>query len=348
MKKILTLVLMLAIVLSVSAQQKKKVGYYGLDKSSTGTGDMAPNAQTDPVLIMLQSDPKLEVTANLVNDMAVPAPVGWNNYDVVVLNESNSSGGQMLFDMNINAVTKPYLIGKTYGFRAGSLFTTGAGGGIDGVGVDIKVVEGKESNDLFKGITISGGLIKCFDHMTDGTGLAEGGTKALIHNETVVVGAAGTLLAMPNGVTTTSISFNDIPAGTSIGDDAITQNRVITLGLNYAAICADGNITNACKTIWRNAVYILAGLAVPSTPTSVTDIKTSALTYIYNNNQVLVNFGVDQQAEVAVYNTSGRLVSKTRVNSLSATIEMGGQPQGIYLVTVSGSKVSGTQKILMF
>jgi hypothetical protein len=45
--------------------------------------------------------------------------------------------------------------------------------------------------------------------------------------------------------------------------------------MNYGAICATGgmNITEDCLTIWRNAVYILAGLPVPATkavlPTAV-------------------------------------------------------------------------------
>jgi hypothetical protein len=342
MRKISTLLLILCIVLGASAQ-KKKVGYYGLNKSNSGTAAMDPNAQDDPILKMLQSDANLEVTVNLVPASGDAAPAGWNDFDVVILQESIGSANQMVKDLNINAVSKPYLVNKTYGFKKGSLFTDGTGGGAEGTDVNLQVVAGKETHDIFKAVKINGGQIACFNGTTNDLGAD--GTKALNHNATVVVGG-GALLAQPNGVATTAICVNDIPAGVAIGDHT-TKARVITMGMNYGAICKTGNITADGLTIWRNAVYLLAGLAVPSTPASVNAEKINNLSFVRDGNNIQVNFGISQKADVSVYNIAGKLVNKEAVNGTSARISLQSQPKGVYIVNINGNQVRGTQKFIV-
>jgi hypothetical protein len=60
MKKTSTLILLLCLFLSVSAQ-KKKIGYFTSNKSMDAP---AATVQNDPVLLMLQADPNLDVTPN--------------------------------------------------------------------------------------------------------------------------------------------------------------------------------------------------------------------------------------------------------------------------------------------
>jgi hypothetical protein len=361
MKKIFTLFVVCAMVMSLNAQLK--VGYYGLNKSATGTAAMDAGAQNDPVLAMLQADTKLTVTVNLVNATGDAAPAGWNDYDVVILQESIGSANQLVKDLNLLAVTKPYLINKSYAFKAGSLFTTGTGSGkeastdgttVAGASYSYKVETGAATNDLFKGCSIVNDTINIFKYLSNDLGVTTG-TAAFkgLNYATGVTSTGGTLLASPYNFPAASpvaICVSTFLSGGTIASSTFT-NKVITLGMNYGAICAGTtatvpytNISNNGLTIWRNAVYILGGLTVPNYSVSSQIAKTAKLSYIRNGNQITVNLGTPQNATVSVYNLGGSLIAKKVVNSNMAIIDLDGKANGIYIVKVSGAKVNGTQK----
>jgi hypothetical protein len=100
----------------------------------------------------------------------------------------------------------------------------------------------------------------------------------------------GTLLAQPSILqanTTCNVCVNTVPTGTAIDGMEITISPSFFLGMNMDAICATGgtNITSDGLTIWRNAVYMLGGLSVPSTKvvTGVTQISRSDSKVIFSS-----------------------------------------------------------------
>jgi hypothetical protein len=283
MKKFYLLFLTMFLSLAVLYAQPKKVGYFTLNK----TMDLsAASVQLDPVIRMLQADTNLAVTVNaiLATDTADLA-----GYDVVVVQESFAGGGAYLrpgASLALDTFTVPVVYNKSYAFAAGRALAAGStGGGAETEGtagvsyVYLKVDPANQSNDLFKGISFDGDSVAIFKVSANDAGVTvtPDRFKALNYARNVLLLNSGgdtlktTLLGKPARInpahTNVTISFNDIPAGTKIGSETL-KARMINLGMNFGAICGayGSNITSAGLTIWRNAVYMGAGLTVPGTP----------------------------------------------------------------------------------
>ncbi len=286
MKKIFLLLLTMFLVLVIYAQPKK-VGYFTLNKPMNET---AASVQIDPVYRMLQADPNLEVTLNVV---AATDTVDLTGYDVVVVQESFGGANDILKPgrtLALDTFMVPVVFNKNYAFAAGRAFasgTAGSGAETEGVGyVYLKVDPANQSNDLFKGVTFVGDTVALFKVTTNDAGVTVNPDRNKAINYALNVGlvnAGGdtlknTLLALPARInpahTGITVCFNDIPAGTKVGSETL-KARMITLGMNFGAICGayGSNITSAGLTIWRNAVYMAAGLTVPDTPVEFKEWK---------------------------------------------------------------------------
>lgn len=264
------------VILSIiSTTGKIKVGYFTFDKNSVADATKhmdasAAQPNADPVYNMLNADQKLEVTLNLLSDITATATADLSVYDVVVIQESFDSKAGMLTPagaLGLSKINKPVLYNKNYAFAKGRAITTGSGAGSELTGCySIHVDATRQSHDLFKGFTFKGDSVDIFK--SGATDLGAAGTKALNYAKGVVLTAENTMLALPNQIKsgeTAVISFNDLPSGSSI-DSEVLAARMITFGMNYGAICKENgtNLTDEGLTLWRNAVYLLAGLDVPA------------------------------------------------------------------------------------
>ena len=253
------------------------VAYVTFQKTMDASAD---SVQADPVYRMLSRDPKLKVTLKVLTDVSATATFDMSPYDAMVIQESFSSTAAILKPGSALALAKlsvPTLINKSYTFKAGGAFATGAAGAGAEAAVGtfaIKVDSINKSNPLFKGLTFTADTVQLFTAGASDVGaitavpLTAATAKALnVANS--VVGAEGTLLAYPTG-TTPAISINNILAGDTIGGQ-ITGARIITLNMNFGAQCREHGqkMTQANYTLWRNAVYSLIGLDIPTTPAAI-------------------------------------------------------------------------------
>jgi len=297
MKKTLLFAMMLLSIISVQAVVK--VAYITFSKAMDATaGTTLPTTNAnDPIIQTLSADPNLAVTVKVLTAVAATDVIAdIATYDVIIVQESFSSTAGMLTPagaLALKTIPKPFIYNKNYALKKSGAFpststSTGVGKEADGTAaagtLTINVDATALSNDLFKACTfVNTNQIKLFNALSSDAGLLGAATsiKALNYNSGAAL-SGGTLLAQPSvlttGYTTVAVSFSDIPAGTVFDGTETTQARSIFLGMNYGAICANGgkNITDDCLTIWRNAVYILGGLAVPSTKVTspITGVKT--------------------------------------------------------------------------
>jgi hypothetical protein len=280
MRKLFLLLLTMFFSLVVVFAQPKKIGYFTYNKT---TMDLtAASVGIDPVIRMLQADTNFVVTVNITGDNDV---VDLTPYDLVIVQESYNGASPMLMPghtLALDTFMVPVVFNKTFAFKAGRALAAGQ----PGAGAETKVKDnvylrvkaGDQSNDLFKGVTFDGDTVALYKVCADDYGLIvnPAAYKGINYARAVTVKDGGgnlinTLLGVPAIIDPThtdiTICFNDLPAGTMVGSETL-KARMITLGMNFGAISASygANITSAGLTIWRNAVYMAAGLAVPETP----------------------------------------------------------------------------------
>jgi len=323
MKKTLLFTLMIVSILSVQAQ--KKVAYVTLNKTLTTTATPAPTTvQTDPIIQVLSADPNLLVTVKVI--AAGDAISDLSNYDVIIVQESNGGGDATLKPtgaLALKTIPKPFIYNKMYALQKSRALTsttsTAAGKEADGTTagtLTITIDAAALTNDLFKGCTlVNTNQIKLFNALSTDLGDISVATsvKALNYNYGVTL-SGGTLLAQPSILsanTTCTVGINSFPAGTTFEGTETTLAPSIFVGMNFGAICANGgkNITSDGLTIWRNAVYILAGLSVPNTPASLPTAvnKVSESSEVVSEMYYNVN-GV--QVREPKNNTNGVLIKK--------------------------------------
>lgn len=281
MKKSLQFFLVAVLLLAMSSSvfaQKKKVAYCTYLKTMDVTASLPAE---DPIIKVLQADPNLEVT--LVTTLAANEAIttDLSVFDVIVIQESFGSSDAVLKPggaLALNAIPKPFVMNKTYTFKQGRALTTSAavGGKEANLALNIKVESTALAHDLFKACTLdANNEINMFNVLTNDLGVVPGGTKAINYSTGNVISGSSTLLASPSILSTgndpVAICVNEIPAGTAIDSETLLS-KCITLGMNFGTISANGgsNITIDGLTIWRNAIYILAGLPVPNTKVSLT------------------------------------------------------------------------------
>ena len=375
MRKVFTSILMIAFVLTVSAQ--KKVAYVTIEKAMDA---QACNAAQDPIIRLLQKDANFDVTVVAIPDASkaevLPAGTDLSTFDLVIAQEGFSSTSVIWNPGNglaLAGVGTPMIYNKMYALRDGRALLSGdAGSGTEMETETQKYVVTATSNELFTGITLdSDNGFKPFVRYSNDDGSLGDRLKTINYAKDVVISGT-TLLAEPfekaDAADVVGACINDCPQGTTVGS-VVLSARVIMIGMNYGAICGDAdyattdvydvNMTSAGLTLWRNAAYILTGQTVPSTPVDVANdlaslsgssneiIKSNDFKVSYSGSRVMVNFGLEQDANVSVFNIAGKLVGKQMVSGSSASIDIVGQSKGIYLVKVVGSKVSGTQKFVI-
>jgi hypothetical protein len=299
MRKSLLILALIALVLNVQAGVViPKVAYITFQKTMDATGTPATTVQNDPIIQTLKADPNLNVTVIVLTSvLATDVIADLATYDVIIVQESFSGAAGMLTPagaLALKTIPKPFIYNKMYALQKTRALsnTTSAGAGKEADGtatgtLSITVEAAALTNDLFKACTFeNGNQIKLFNALSTDIGLLGAGTsiKAINYNSGTTL-SGGALLAQPSilsGTFACALGINSLPATTVIDGTETTLAPSIFLGMNFGAICANAgkNITDNGLTIWRNAVYILAGLAVPSTkatlPTAVNSIDATS------------------------------------------------------------------------
>jgi hypothetical protein len=250
---------------SLSANSAALVGYFNNDDRTMASTAVA--FDNDPVIQMLKADPNFDVDVKIV---AVDSVVDLSPYDMVIVQEGFTSGAAILKPagtLGLENISVPFIYNKAYSLRNGRAVTsaTATANQIPANQLHITVEPGKETHPLFSGITV-GDSIKMFKASASDDGSA--GAKTINFASDLEMDDATTLLAKLKGATgNISVCFNDIPAGTALGTEDTLKARMIAISENYGAISMDKgrNLTDENITIWRNAVYMLAGLEVPTT-----------------------------------------------------------------------------------
>ena len=256
------LLIMLALSCTFMVSAQKKVVYVTSDKAMDATATAPEN---DPIIQMLQADANFEVT---VMKVAADADLGdLSGYDVVVAQEGFGSGSAIFQPGNslaLATIPVPFLYNKTYALRNDKAVDANGGTSSEAAGVAITVDPANQTNPLFTGIVFTDNKFDVFNGTAADNGAA--GTKALNYTSGITLSDAATLLGTATEITDAAqtIFVNDVPAGTTIGDQ-VTISRMIAFGMNFGAISADGgnNMTAAGLQLWKNAVYTLAGLEIP-------------------------------------------------------------------------------------
>ena len=326
------------------------VGYISKQKTMKAGADTVTN---DAIYRMLAKDTLVKVHQKIITDVSATSPIDLGLYDVLIIQESMGGGDKILTPAGPLALSKlpiPTLYNKTYAFKKGRALTNGgsaAGAETEGV-FTITVDPAKQSNDLFKGVTFVDNQAALLTIGADDEG---GDTKNKALNfANAVEGAQESLLGYPTGSTPT-LSFNDIPAGDTIGGE-IVKSRIITFGINFGAICRDNgaNVTSNQYTLWRNAVYMLAGLPVPTTPVIIDGVKSAAVTSfdIYPNptsDRLNIN-GLEETSIVRIYNLTGKQLFVGKAEQATMSIDLSSYDKGLYLLKVESNGKSITSKVI--
>ncbi len=361
----------------------KKVLYVTEAKTMAET---ASPVTEDPIIKMLQADENIELTVRaLTADEANSAAteIDMAAFDAVVVQESIGGGRAILRPgsaLGLANFTKPVLYNKTYALNGGRAFAAGtAGGGVEAstaesIVLSFTVPAASRENELFNGFEFAeSGEVAMFKlGALDNGGVPEGTAlwKGLNFSNNTVISAENTLLANVQGLATTGtpVFINDIPAGTTIGSE-VTKARVIMVGMNFGAISRDNgtNMTAENLTLWRNAVYSLAGLAVPTTlvePGVVTSIEdkvagsTFSLSQNYpnpfsNSTNTTIQYEIKKSGYVAleVYDALGRKVATLAdENQAAGTYEVKlnkSLSNGLYFYKLSADGSSLTRRMLV-
>ncbi len=324
---------------------------------------LADSVQNDPVYRMLSKDTLLTVTLKAITDISAAATFDQSSFDALIIQESIGGGDAILFPANALGLPKlsvPTLYNKTYAFKAGRALTAPAAGTSTGAEATagifaLKVDSINKANPLFRGITFVADTVQMFTKAAQDNGAVPttvANSKALnVANN--VPGIAGTLLAYPTGMTT-ALCMNDIPAGDTIGGQ-ILKTRIITLGLNFGALCRDHgqNMTNANYTLWRNAVYSLVGLTIPNTPMIVVANAKPAvaegMNVVVYPNPTTSNINISNlnlNSIVKIYNMTGQQVFNGKANSDVMTVDMSRYSNGIYMLQVVSNGKTLKSKIV--
>ncbi len=266
----------------------------------------ASAAGADPVISMLEADENLEVT--YVETAQDGSSIDLTGYDLVIAQETISSGAALFKPgsvLGLKDVSIPVIYNKSWAFRNGKAITD-ADASVSGTqNVSVTVPTANQNNPLFSGIDFTDGdEIRLFKSATAKDNGSVGGNKAIDVglNINFSSAAAGSLATVPEITdAATSILINHIPAGTQVGEAAtdVTTADHITFGFSYGAMAmGDGaNVSPELLTIWRNAVYVLAGETPPTTLVANADFwLPKKVLYV---NQIGVGPEVDSGASAA-------------------------------------------------
>ncbi|MFB6320889.1 T9SS type A sorting domain-containing protein, partial [Saccharicrinis sp. FJH54] len=316
--------------------------------------ETAAQPDADPIVTMLMEDENFVVDTWLVSNDSV---FDLSGYDVVIGQEpfgSSSAIWKRGGSLGMGSLTVPHIINKVYAMKAGRGFATGAAGSGAEQASDffLHVDAANQTNDLFKGLAFEGDSIRIF-----WAGFADDGSddgehfKGLQYATDVTFNPANSALAMSTKApANATVGINYLATGDSIGSEEM-QAPMITMAMNYGAICGNNgrNMTGAALTIWRNAVYMLAGLPVPEEAivTSVKEVsKKAADVSVYpsiTSGMFTVEFA-NEPGMITVYNLSGRVVKQVVPSSGKESISIDGT--GLYIIKAESAGASKLFKVV--
>ncbi|AXP82418.1 hypothetical protein CJ739_3356 [Mariniflexile rhizosphaerae] len=273
---------------------------YGTNAPDTSYGIVTKSSllYNDPVSRMLKADPNFNVVTIIAqngagspasyvvalngtvpagNSMAVATGIDQTGFDLIIVTENvatynfmKASEGGALTPANIQA---PIIYSKMLHFRNNNTIASASAAVTKTLNLSMSVVDA--SSPLFTGLGLSNGDdIPLFLTTSDDYGQA-GGNRSIDVANSVEITSDGatpitnTLLATVPEITTPdqAIGINYFPANTHLGTDAtgVLAHDAIALPFSWGASVKQdgGNITSQYLTIWRNAAYMLTGLANP-------------------------------------------------------------------------------------
>ncbi len=243
------------------------MAYVTAEKTMAETATIPDN---DPIIQMLTADPMIDLSVMVVADDAV---LDLSGYDAVVAQEGFGSSSAIFMpggSLGLANIPVPFVYNKTYALRDGKAVNSGGGTSGEAAGLSLMVDSVMQGNALFNGITFTDNAFDVFKATAEDDGSS--GSKSFNYTSGLTLSDSSTLLANTTEITdpATSILVNDIPAGTTVGDQ-VTMARMIAFGMNFGAISMDDgdNMTLNGLTLWRNAVYLAAGIEVPSEPANI-------------------------------------------------------------------------------
>ncbi|MFB6342664.1 choice-of-anchor J domain-containing protein [Saccharicrinis sp. FJH62] len=255
-------ILIFSIVNAQENDKPVKLAYVTSDKVMVA---QAAQPDDDPIIRMFKADTNFTVTTLVVDD---DATVDLSDYDVVVVQEGFNSGASILRpggSLGLANINVPFLYNKTYALRDGRALDSGGGTSSALAGMSVTVDPENQGNELFNAITFSNNSFDVFYQTANDYG--DEGEKTFNYTYGLTISDGSTLLGTAEEIQypATTAFINDVPAGTTIGSETLNA-RMIILGMNFGAICYnDGNnLTADGLMLWRNAIYSLAGLEVPT------------------------------------------------------------------------------------
>ncbi len=240
-----------------------KVAY--VNDSEKSMDISAAQTDSDPIIQMLDADGMIDLDVILIADTDT---VDLADYDVVIGQEGFNSKSHIFTPdgaLGMGNIPVPFILNKAYSMKAGRGFTDGTAGS-GGENPNTLYINKIADSDLFTGIDFVGDSVKLFYGTADDSGELGNGTKAMQFAKDVNITAENTLLASGvNDPDNATVCINDIPAGDTIGS-AKLQARMIAFSMNFGALTANHgyNVTDENLTLWRNAVYSLANLPIPT------------------------------------------------------------------------------------
>ena len=357
-----------AITPAAAAATPKKVAYVTTTKTSLA--ETAAPTSNDPLIRMLTADPNIDLT---VHEVAGNATVDLSGYDAVIAQESFSSSADIFKpggSLALASIPVPFIFNKSYALRSTGAIPGGTGAPAEAGGTAITVATANQTNDLFKGLTFVNDTVQIFNTTSDDNG--NPGIKSFNYSAGVTISNPNTLLATHAGITNpqTTVFINDIPAGTSFGPTGSQQTlqaRMIAIGMNFGAMVKDNgaNWTASGLTLWRNAVYSLVGLPVPSTlvnPNVVTSLAAETRNASFNlaqnypnpsNGSTTIEFELKKASHITleVYDITGKRVALLAEGLKSAGVHEvklnNNLNTGIYFYKLSADGATATRKMVI-
>ncbi|MFC0877332.1 T9SS type A sorting domain-containing protein, partial [Saccharicrinis sp. FJH2] len=121
---------------------------------------------------------------------------------------------------------------------------------------------------------------------------------------------------------------------------------------NYGSIIRNwgNNLTSEGLTLWRNAVYMLAGLEVPTelvqSSVGVNKVQSEASVTVYpsiTSGTFTVEFA-NEPGMITVYNLSGKVIKQVVPSSSKENISIDGS--GLYIIKAESAGVSKLFKVV--
>lgn len=226
----------------------------------------AVQPENDPIIQMLRNDSKFSVDVFKID---VYPSIDLNGYDLVIVQESLHSTSEILKQgqsLGLSSIEVPFIYNKAFALRPGRAFGDSSTGSAEqDYNIKyLKVEPENQSSELFRNIRFQDNTFDVFKATAWHSG-EKNGDLGIQHAYDFSISGDNTLLGYGSRKDV-SVCLNDIPAGTKIGTETL-KARMIAMGMQFGPICADNghNFTNEGLTLYRNAIYSLAGLEIPYT-----------------------------------------------------------------------------------